>query len=165
MSLHPPRRLVRGDVRSAFRSGAAELDKWLFKYAWQNQVSNNSVTYAITDGEQVIAYYSLAMAAVSKTSVPAPLSKGRPAQIPCILLARLAVDEQYQGQGLGWELLRDSLLRSVLLSRSIGAASVLVHCRNAAAKQFYLHHGDFLQSPLDELQLLVPVAALDRWVD
>lgn len=94
-----------------------------------------------------------------------PLQKGRPSQIPCILLARLAVDERYGGQGLGWELLRDALLRGVQLSGSIGAAAILVHCRDESAKAFYLHHGDFLQSPTDDLHLMVPIKALRRYID
>lgn len=81
------------------------------------------------------------------------------------MLARLAVDQSCQGEGLGWELLRDSLLRSVQLSTSIGAAAVLVHCRDDLAKEFYLRNGDFLQSPFEELHLMVPVQALARYVD
>ena len=78
---------------------------------------------------------------------------------------RLAVDQEYAGQGLGWELIRNALLRAVRLSESIGAAAVLVHCRDDSAKSFNLHHGNFLQSPVDDLHLLVPIKALRRYVD
>lgn len=160
-----PRKLARGDVRESFHSGAAELDEWLIKYAWQNQQANNATTYVITDGERVVGYYAVTMAAVSRHEAPGPLQRGRPSQIPCILLARLAVDQSYQGEGLGWELLRDALLRSVRLSRSIGAAAVLVHCRDEAARAFYQRIGDFLQSPVDDLHLMVPIKALELYVD
>jgi hypothetical protein len=69
------------------------------------------------------------------------------------------------GTALGWELLRNALLRAVRLSESIGAAAVLVHCRDDSAKSSYLHRGDFLQSPVDDLHLLVPIKALRRYVD
>lgn len=161
----PPRKLARGDDRRSFDSGAAELDEWLQKYAWQNQQANNATTYVITDGQRVVGYYAIAMAAVTRGGAPADLQKGRPSQIPCILLARLAVDRRAQGQGLGWELLRDALLRSVQLSGVIGAPAVLVHYRNEEAKRFYLNHGDFLQSPIDDLHLLVPTKDLQRYVD
>ena len=160
-----PRKLGRSDVRDGFSSGADELDEWLVKYAWQNQQANNAATYVITDGSRVVGYYAIAMAAVARLDTPAAMQKGRPRQIPCILLARLAVDSMCQGQGLGWELLRDALLRSVQLSRSIGAAALLVHCRDEVAKEFYLSLGDFLQSPVDDLQLMVPVGVLERYVD
>lgn len=163
--LTPPRKLERSDVRAGFRSGADDLDEWIAKYAWQNQQANNAITYVITDTERVVAYYAIAMAAVARSIAPEPLRQGRPSQIPCILLARLAVDERIAGQGLGWELLRDALLRGLRLSESIGAAAILVHCRDEAAKAFYLHNGDFLQSPVEELHLMVPVKALRAYVD
>jgi GNAT superfamily N-acetyltransferase len=161
-----PRRLEHTDVRSGFNSGAPELNEWLLTRAWQNQRANNSVTYVITDGSRVAGYYAIAMSAVAKTSAPEPLKPNRrPKQITCILLARLAVDASYQGQGLGFELLWDAALRSVQLSESIGAVALLVHCLDENAKQFYLHLGDFLQSPLDDLQLMAPIAALKRYCD
>jgi GNAT superfamily N-acetyltransferase len=162
--LNAPRKLLRSDDRTQFRSGAAELDEWLTKYAWQNQEANNATTYVITAGDRVVGYYAIAMAAVAKSDVPELIAKRRPSQIPCILLARLAIDESYANQGLGWELLRDALLRSVLLSESIGAAAVLVHCRDENARDFYLHNGDFVSSPVDELHLMAPTKALARYV-
>ncbi|WP_308466293.1 GNAT family N-acetyltransferase [Rathayibacter soli] len=163
--LSAPRKLLRSDDRTQFRSGAAELDEWLTKYAWQNQEANNATTYVITAGDRVVGYYAIAMAAVAKSDVPEPIAKRRPSQIPCILLARLAIDESYANQGLGWELLRDALLRSVQLSESIGAAAVLVHCRDESARAFYAHNGDFIQSPVDEMHLLAPMSRLIRYID
>lgn len=163
--LTPPRKLEKSDDRTGFDCGAADLDEWLVKYAWENQAANNATTYVITDGSRVVAYYAIAMAVIEKTAAPATLLKGsRPAQIPCILLARLAVDRRLAGQGLGWELLRDALLRSVRLSDSIGAAAVLVHCRDEQARAFYLANGDFAPSPVDDLHLVVPMKVLRGYV-
>ena len=164
--LTPPRRLLKTDVRDDFDSGAADLDEWFAVYAWENQAANNAVTYVITDGTRVVAYYSIAMATIEKTVAHGAMLKGsRPTQIPCILLARLAVDRRWAGQGLGWELLRDAPLRSVVLSESIGAAAVLVHCRDENARAFYLANGDFLPSPVDDLHLVVPMKTLRRYLD
>ena len=164
--LTAPRKLEKSDIRDGFESGADDLDEWFAKYAWENQAANNAITYVITDEARVVAYYSIAMAAVEKSAAPNELLKGtRPSQIPCILLARLAVDTAYAGQGLGWELLRDALLRAVGVSESIGAAAVLVHCRDESARAFYMHNGDFLTSPVDDLHLMVPMKALRRYVD
>lgn len=160
-----PRKLERSDVRTGFVSGAGEIDDWLTKYAWQNQQANNATTYVITDGERVVGYYAITMSAYAKNDAPAAMQRGRPSQIPCILLARLAVDQSCQGEGLGWELLRDALLRAVTLSDSIGAAAVLIHCRDDKARNFYLSNGDFLQSPVEDLHLMVPIEALKRYVD
>lgn len=160
-----PRKLQRGDSREGFRSGADDLDEWLVKYAWQNQLGDTATTYVITHEGRVVGYYAIAMAAVEQLAAPASLRKGTPRQIPCILLARLAVDQDYRGRGLGVELLRDALLRSAQLSGSIGAAAVLVHCRDAAAREFYLHNGDFLASPVEEFHLMVPMKAILKYLD
>lgn len=159
-----PRKLAKTDIRSGFNSGAEDLDVWLAKFAWENQQANNATTYVITDGSRVVGYYAIAMAGVARAAAPERMRHARPAQIPCVLLARLAVDLEHQGCGLAWELLRDALLRAVVLSDSIGAAAVLVHCRDESARDFYLHAGDFLESPLDRLQLVVPVKALRRYL-
>lgn len=160
-----PRKLEKSDDRTGFFSGATELDEWIAKYAWQNQTANSATTYVITESSRVVGYYAIAMSAYDRAKAPGPLSKRMPNQIPCILLARLAVDKQYQGGGWGIELLRDALLRSVGLSDSIGAAAVLIHCRDEAARDFYLRHGDFVQSPIEELHLMVSMKALKAYVD
>lgn len=160
-----PRKLERSDVRTGFDSGVPELDDWLVKYSWQNQQANTAVTYVITDGARVVGYYAITMASVAKLDAPADLQRVRPSQIPCILLARLAVDRAFQRDGLGWELLLDALLRSVRLSDSIGAVGVLVHCRDEEAKASYLCNGDFLQSPVDDLHLMASIRDLKRYVE
>lgn len=155
-----PRKLARSDNRDGFSSGAPELDDWFRRFAWENQAANNATSYIACHGDRIAGYYSITMAAVARESVPTALASRRPRQIPCVLLARLAVDQDFDGRGLGSGLLRDALLRSYQLSGSIGAAAVLVHCRDEQAKAFYLHHGDFIQSPVDELHLMIPMKQL-----
>lgn len=99
--LHAPRKLAKADDRSAFSSGAAELDRWLREFAWQNLRANNAITYVVTVDDLVVGYYALCSAGVSRDHVPADFAKARPTSIPCVLLARLAVDRRAQGRGLG----------------------------------------------------------------
>ncbi|MFT4233912.1 MAG: N-acetyltransferase [Microbacterium sp.] len=155
-----PRKLKKKDARGGFHSGAPELDDWFARFAWENQQANNARAYVSFAGRRVAGYYSIAMAAVARAEAPERISARRPSQIPCILLARLAVDVEFSGEGLGRGLLRDALTRSVMLSDSIGAAAVLIHCRDDQAKAFCLRHGDFLRSPVDALHLMLPMKAL-----
>ncbi len=159
-SFTAPRKLEKSDARDSFKSGATELDDWFTRFAWENQAANNATTYIAHHGDRVAGFYSITMAAVAREEAPARIAARRPAQIPCILLARLAVDEEYKEEGLGWGLLRDALIRSFHISGSIGAAAVLIHCRDEKAKSFYLHHGDFLQSPVEDMHLMIPMKAL-----
>jgi GNAT superfamily N-acetyltransferase len=155
-----PRRLERSDDRSDFNSGADELDDWVRRFAWQNQRANSSVTYVTMSAERVVGYYAIAASGVARTEAHEEVAKGRPATIPCILLARLAVDLKAQGQGVGGALLRDALERSVELSDSLGAAAVLIHCRDEAARDFYLSQGEFLPSPVEPMHLMIPMKAI-----
>jgi len=158
-TLHPPRRLEKADDRSTFHSGAAELDDWFRRFSWENQRANNAVTYVITLDDLVVGYHSIAAAGVSKEAVPAEFGARRPTDIPCILLARLAVDRRAQGKGVGMALLRDAIERSVAASEALGAACLLIHCRDAAARNFYLHHVDLLESPVEPMHLMLPIKA------
>ena len=157
-----PRKLTRADVREGFDSGAPELDEWLARYSWQNQRANNSVTYVSMLDGRVVGYCAIAVANVTSESAPVAVARGAPRQVPCLLLARLAVDEVMQGLGLGRGLLVDALRRTVSLADAVGIRTLLVHARDDAARQFYLAQAEFLESPSDPLHLLLPVKDIVR---
>jgi len=134
----------------------------LARYSWQNQRANNAVTYVSTLDERVVEYYAIAVANVTGETAPVPVAKGAPRQVPCLLLARLAVDRGMQGLGLGRVLLADVLRRTVGLADSVGLQALLGHARDDAARQFYLAQAEFLESPSDPLHLLLPVKDIAR---
>jgi len=74
--------------------------------------------------------------------------------LPAILLARLAVDREHQGAGLGRSLLQDVLLRCLEAADVIGARVLLVHAKHEAAKAWYMQY-HFEESPTDPLHLLM----------
>jgi GNAT superfamily N-acetyltransferase len=155
-----PAKLTKADDRTAFESGAAELDDWLGKYSWQNQRANNATTYVSTVDGRVVGYYAITVAGYERSAAPEEIAKKAPQTIPCFLLARLAIDLEWQGRGLGWGLLRDALHRVLTLSQSVAAPALLVHARDDAARAFYLHHAEFLQSPVDPLHLFLPMKTI-----
>ena len=155
-----PVRLERAHVREGFDSGAVELDDWLVRFAWENQRANNVTTFVSTVGGRVACYYALTVASIAKANAPDVLSKGSPQQIGCALLARLAVDRSFQGAGLGTALLTDCFRRAAQLSTEIGLKALLVHCRDVAARDFYPPKADFHASPVEDLQLLLPM----KWI-
>jgi GNAT superfamily N-acetyltransferase len=160
--LEPPRRLRRDDGHDGFDSGADDLDTWFRRFAWENQQANNAVTFVTMLDGTVVGFYSLAMAGYATTALPERLRVNRPRDMPCVLLARLAVDRRAQGQGVGAGLLRDAIERSYRLSQEAGAAALLIHCRDDAARDFYLANGDFLASPLEPLHLVLSMKEIRR---
>jgi GNAT superfamily N-acetyltransferase len=69
-----------------------------------------------------------------------------------MLLARLAVDRDWQGKGLGAGLLKDALLRTVQAADIVGIRALIVHAKNERARLFYEHFG-FQPSPTDHYHL------------
>lgn len=95
---------------------------------------------AAVDG-RVAGYYAVAMASVTQSEAPRRLGRGMPDPILVILLARLAVDREWQGHGNGGGLLVDALRRSVRGGREFGARAVVVDAIDEAAAEFYGHFG------------------------
>ncbi|SDC61300.1 Acetyltransferase (GNAT) domain-containing protein [Sanguibacter gelidistatuariae] len=160
--LERPRRLAKGDDRTAFDSGAPELDDWFRRFALENQQANNAVTYVTVRDGVVLGYYAIAMSAYTTNRLPERMQKNRPGETPCILLARLAVDSTAQGQGVGAALLRHAMEQSFSLSERVGAAALLIHCRDESAKAFYQANGDFLASPIEELHLVLSMKEIQK---
>ncbi len=70
------------------------------------------------------------------------------------ILGRLAVDQTWQGQGLGVALLRDAVERTRAASMILGLRGLLVHALSEKAAAFYAHHG-FVASPTNPLTLVL----------
>jgi GNAT superfamily N-acetyltransferase len=77
------------------------------------------------------------------------------------LLGRLAIDRNWQGRGLGADLLRDAALRVLAAGEAIGVRAVLVHAISPEAKVFYERHG-FRPSPTDPMTLMITLAEARR---
>src|SRR5260370_41552742 len=151
--LHGPVPLEKGHEVSGFDCGAAPLNDYLRKYAWHNQQNRSARTYVVLRGDQAVGYYSLAAASVQREEAAPRLAKGLAKHpIPAVLLARLAVDQDEEGKGLGPALLKDALMRSLQAADIIGCRAVLVHAKDQAAQAFYRKFG-FESSPIDEFYL------------
>ena len=97
------------------------------------------------------------MAQLAVDAAPERLRKGagRYPQ-PVALLARLGVDTNHEGNGLGAGLLVDAITRLVALSDNIGCRGLLIHAENDDARLFYLHLIPELEpSPTDPLHLVL----------
>ena len=139
-----------------FECGEPALDEWLKRHARAAHASDSARVFVATleDGETVAGYYALAAAQVAPEEAIARATKGQPRSrpVPAVLLARLAVDRQHQGTGIGRSLLQDVLLRCVEAADAIGARILLVHAKHERAKSWYLQYG-FEESPTDPLHL------------
>ncbi len=67
-----------------------------------------------------------------------------------MVLGRLAVAVSHQGRGLGMDLLRDAVLRTLQVADIAGCRALLVHALHERAAAFYAAAG-FQPSPIDPL--------------
>ncbi|MFM8677805.1 MAG: hypothetical protein ACKOCR_10760, partial [Burkholderiaceae bacterium] len=77
------------------------------RFALVNQKSNSAQTYVCCHGGVVAGIYSLAVGSVDPATSAPRVIKGIPQHaVPGMILARLAVDLQHRGVGLGKALLK-----------------------------------------------------------
>jgi GNAT superfamily N-acetyltransferase len=134
--------LVRHDV-SSFSSGNVLLDRWLVRCAQQNERRDAARTFAATSDSRVYGYYTLVAGQLEHAEATPETKKGlsRHFPIPIAILARLAVDAGYQGQGIGASLLNEALHRVVRASEQVAVRAVVVHAIDQNAASFYEHFG------------------------
>lgn len=149
-----PRPIAEDDDTSDFDSGESSLDGYLRTRALTNHLQGASRCFVTCRDGRVVGYYALASASVQQRDVAGKVRRNMPEPLPVILLSRLAVDSKEQGSGLGKDLLRDAILRSVEASEIIGVRALLVHALDDGARAFYAHF-DFEPSPTDPLHLLL----------
>ena len=87
-----------------FDCGTASLNEWLSQRALKNEHGGGSRTYVVCDKNRVIAYYALAAGSVARAEVTSR-NKQYARPIPALVLGRLAVDCDWQGQSIGQGLL------------------------------------------------------------
>jgi GNAT superfamily N-acetyltransferase len=137
-----------------FDCGREELNRYLLRYAWQNQQAEAAQTYVGVVGEVIVGYYTLVVGHLTLEEAPERLKGPAKHPIPIMLLARRAIDRRWQGQGVGKALLRDAMQRTLQAAEIGGIRAFAVHAKDEDAKRFY-EHFDFVASPTDALHLFV----------
>ena len=74
--------------------------------------------------------------------------------IPLVILARLAVDLDYQKQGIGYSMLQDAIRRTISIAEQAGIRALLTHPIDEDAEAFYRRFG-FESTPTHERQLIL----------
>ncbi|MBS1500963.1 MAG: GNAT family N-acetyltransferase [Bacteroidetes bacterium] len=149
--------------KQKFRCGIEALDNYLHHQAKQD-VKRKLTAVFILSGEdfEIKGYYTLSNDALPRKQIPGDLLKKLPpayAHLPVTLLGRLAVDKNYQRQGIGELLLIDALKRSYDTAiSSVGSMAVVVDPIDEKAKNFYLKYG-FISLP-DSGRMFIPMGTI-----
>jgi GNAT superfamily N-acetyltransferase len=149
--------------RALFDCGRVELNEYLRRFARQNADSGVAKTFVATRVDapgHILGFFSLAATSVAFSSLPTSVARRLPRYpIPAALLARLAVDREHQGRGLGAILLADAYRRVLLAADHIGIHLLVIHAKDESARRFYLR---FNAVPLvdEPLHLVVDVRVI-----
>jgi predicted GNAT family N-acyltransferase len=156
--------LAKKHKKSEFSCGNASLDNYLQKQAKQDVKRKLSACFILGDGEdKVKGYYTLSNAGISREVIPEKVSKKLPRtynSLPVTLLGRLAINENYKGQGLGKLMLIDALKRSFKVSEVIGSMAVVVDPIDENAEKFYEKYG-FVKLP-DSGKMFLPMKTIEE---
>ncbi len=137
--LHP---LTQKHERREFDCGILSLNQYLLRSARQNQDKDMGRTTVLVEAGQnrVWGYYTLSSSTIDFEEYPP--NAGLPHYpIPAILLARLAVDTQRHGEGLGKDLLLHALKTARRAAENVAAAAVIVEAIDGSAEAFYQKYG------------------------
>lgn len=150
-----PEPLTKEHRLDLFDCGKEPLTVWLKKFALQNLEAQHTKTMVIAEADKiVIGYYSYnVISGEHQDSTPERVKKGLAKQpIPVFLIARLALDTNHQGKGLGTRLLRSALKGAASITETVPIRSVIVDAIDADAKKFYSGF-DFEPYPADGLRM------------
>ena len=161
--VRPPEHLGPHHDLTRFCNGKhSSLDDWLRDIARSSE-GFSARTYVVCladDPTRVVGYYTISTASEERIALPtAKLRRGMPTRVPLLLIGRLAVDQTFQGMGLGTSLLSYALQRCLSVADIAGVRGVIAHAIDDDAVNFYLRSG-FVHCPLGERVMLFTVENL-----
>nr|WP_298680139.1 GNAT family N-acetyltransferase [uncultured Treponema sp.] len=133
------------------------LNEFLTRYAIKNDKLGISKTFvALNHNNRILGYFTLATAQVAYQEIPDEYRIKLPKYpIPALRIARLAVDKELQGQGIGCWLLLQIFIKAVQVSDITGLYLIIVDAKETS-KSFYEHYGfqKFMDENLSYFMLL-----------
>jgi len=148
-------KLNRSHSIDSFDCGKDALNRFLVRFALQNQQAQASQSYVALSGEEVIGFYTLVVGQVEFAEAPERLTKGLARYpVPIMLLARLAIALPWQGKGVGAGLLKDAMLRTLQAAEIAGIRAFAVHAKDDLSRAFY-ERFDLIASPVDPYHLFI----------
>lgn len=129
--------------RQGFDCGVVPLNLYLQQMAGQQARKDNTRTFVLeqaADPSRLIGFYTLTMTPIQLDSLPTPLQQRHHGASSGGLIARLAVDKRFRGQGYGSWLLVDALGKLLQASEMVAFPVVIVDAKSGAG-EFYHKFG------------------------
>jgi GNAT superfamily N-acetyltransferase len=118
------------------------LRRWALVHQERDRLGRTWV--GVDDSSELVGFFTLSAASLDRSTVTeGDLARLPRFPVPGILLARLAVDQRVQGQGVGTWLFDQALTKTLQLAIDgpIGFRVLIADAKNAAAAGFYARRG------------------------
>lgn len=156
--------LANTHEKDKFSCGKAMLDDYLHKQAKQDVKRKLSACFVLSnDDKEIKGYYTLSNSSIPRSQLPESIIRKLPPykDIPVTLLGRLAIDNKFQRQKLGKDLLIDALKRCFdVASSSTASMAVIVDPIDHEAINFYTKFG-FIQLQ-DSGRMFLTMATIEQ---
>jgi GNAT superfamily N-acetyltransferase len=153
--------IARAHDRMGFDCGEPDLNLYLQRFARQNHESGGAKCFVAAPSDaptRVMGFYTLSPASLEFSRTPAPAKKGLGRyDVPVFRLGRLAVDNAFQGRGLGGALLLRAADRCLRVAEEVGGVALLIDAKNERAARWYESYGALAMDDAP-LTLVLPLA-------
>ena len=139
------------------------LDRYLKTQASQDMRRKANAVFVLASREspsQIAGYFTLCAYALAPGTVPEAVLRHIPRypMVSATLLGRLAVSREFQGRGLGSNLLAKALKKAFTNAAQVGSSMVVVDAIDEQAANFYKTHG-FIPLP-ESMRLILPMQTI-----
>ncbi|WP_446810785.1 GNAT family N-acetyltransferase [Methylomonas sp. 2BW1-5-20] len=149
--------------RKTFDCGDTALNLYLRQFANQDQNRGLSRVYVLAEQRRIVGYYSISAYSVATDELADQAKTGAYHELPFLLLGRLAVDQAFQGQGLGDALIIHAFKITVEAAEKIGIFGMIVDAKDERAAGFYQRFG-FKRLSTSKNRLVLPFSAIKKLV-
>jgi GNAT superfamily N-acetyltransferase len=148
-----------------FGCGKEPLNSFIARHALANQANGISRTFVGLEGNRVIGYYSLALSSILYDEAPKRMAKGLAKHpIPILVMARFAVDKNFQKRGIGTGLFNDALKLCIGVSKEADVRAFMVHAKDEEARSLDARFG-MVECPKNSMHLYFLMKDVGRFVN
>jgi predicted N-acetyltransferase YhbS len=149
--------------RKSFNCGVKALNLYLQRGANQDQKRSLTKVYVLADEERIIGYYSISAHSVLRENLPEDAKLPSYRDIPFLLLGRLAVDKEHQGQGYGDALIFHAFKTTLDAAEKVGILGMVVDAKDDNAATFYEGFG-FKRLQGSSNRLVLPLSVMEKLI-
>lgn len=152
------------DTKS-FSCGQSALDDYIRRYASQDIKRDLARVFVASPADDLgclAGFFTLSAGSINCSDLPEKLAHKLPRYpVPVALTGRLAVDQAFQGKGLGSILLADACQKVRRARDTLAVVGIIVDAKDDSAAAFYRHFG-FIELSGQPDRLLLPAAVFCR---